>query len=53
LQQNCSPLQGVQTVHWKKIHHWQMFHHSAFWICIGVHALDLYFRLEKTDTAVL
>jgi hypothetical protein len=34
------------------MHHLQPFRQSGLWISIGTHAMDLYFRLQKTDTAI-
>jgi hypothetical protein len=51
-QQNCSPLRRIQWQNaGKMIHNLQSLCCSGLWVSIGVHALDLYFTLQKTHIA--
>lgn len=49
---SCSPKSGIQLQHASKMmHHLQPFCHSGLEIITGMHVLDVYFVLQKTDTA--
>jgi hypothetical protein len=53
LQQNCSPLWGIQPQDaGEMIYHLQSFCCSESWISTNAHEPILYSRMHKTDTAI-